>query len=108
MGTTRCVRSRVSSRRRWGVAMPDGFFGMTRRGERWAFSDPRGEPFFSLGLNHADETNLKYASNIDVWCRRYGSRAAWISEGVVRDFEAWGFNTIGWTSEFVSGSKIDG
>ena len=43
------------------------FFGLTRTGDRWAFSDPHGEPFFSLGLNHADETNLKYPSNIDVW-----------------------------------------
>ena len=83
-------------------------FGLMRSGDRWAFSDPRGEPFFSLGLNHADETNLKYPSNIDVWRRRYGSRAAWITDGVARDFSAWGFNTIGWTAEFVSGSKISG
>src|SRR3954454_10118969 len=102
MGRTGCVRSRVSCRRRWGVAMPDGFFGLTRSGDRWAFSDPRGEPFFSLGLNHADETNLKYPSNIDGWRRRYGSRAKWITDGVARDFNAWGFNTIGWTAECYS------
>ena len=85
-----------------------GFFGLTRDGGRWAFSDPQGEPFFSLGLNHADETNLKYPSNIEVWRQRYGSRETWIKEGVTRDFEAWGFNTVGWTSEFVSGRKISG
>ena len=79
-----------------------GFFGLARSGDRWAFSDPDGQPFFSLGLNHADETNLKYPSNIDVWRRRYGSRAAWITDGVARDFKAWGFNTIGWTSECFS------
>jgi hypothetical protein len=85
-----------------------GFFGLKRSGDRWAFSDPQGDPFFSLGLNHADESNLKYLSNIDVWRRRYGSRAAWIRDGVTRDLSAWGFNTIGWTSEFVSGQKISG
>jgi hypothetical protein len=85
-----------------------GFFGLTRTADGWAFTDPRGNRFFSLGLNHADETNLKYPSNIEVWRRRYGSRAAWIRDGVARDLRAWGFNTIGWTSEFVSGSKISG
>jgi hypothetical protein len=83
-------------------------FGLTHDGGRWAFTDARGERFFSLGLNHVDETNLKYPSNIDVWRRHYGSRAAWITEGVVPDLAAWGFNTIGWTSEFVSGEKISG
>jgi hypothetical protein len=87
--------------------MADGFFGLTQDEGGWAFSDPQGERFFSLGLNHADETNLKYPSNIDVWRRRYGSRAAWIADGVTRDLRAWGFNTIGWTSECVYGAKAE-
>ncbi|MTD52614.1 agarase [Amycolatopsis pithecellobii] len=83
-----------------------GFFGVARNGARWSFMDPRGAPFFSLGVNHADESNLKYPSNIEIWRRRYGSRAAWITNGVVRDLDAWGFNTIGWTSECVALGEV--
>jgi hypothetical protein len=84
-----------------------GFFGLRRDAKRWAFVDPQGNPFFSLGLNHADETNLKYPSNFEVWRRRYGSRQAWIEYGVRRDFEAWGFNTIGWTQECVFLGEVE-
>jgi hypothetical protein len=84
-----------------------GFFGVRRDGDRWAFADPDGERFFSLGLNHADETNLKYLSNIEVWRARYGSRAAWITDGFTPDLRAWGFNTIGWTAECVFGAKAE-
>jgi hypothetical protein len=59
--------------------------------------DPDGAPFLSLGINHADETNLQYPHNIDVWRRKYGSREAWIHDGVVADLRAWNFNTLGWT-----------
>jgi hypothetical protein len=65
--------------------------------------DPAGEPFLTLGVNHADETNLKYPRTIDIWRRRYGSRERWISDGVVADLRSWGFNTLGWTQEYVSG-----
>jgi hypothetical protein len=84
-----------------------GFFGLRRTAGRWGFVDAQGNPFFSLGLNHADETNLKYPENIDIWRRRYGSRAVWIRDGVRRDFEAWGFNTIGWTQECVFAGEVD-
>ena len=83
------------------------FFGLQHNAERWGFVDPHGHPFFSLGLNHADESNLKYPSNIDIWRRRYGSRAAWITDGVRRDFEDWGFNTIGWTQECVFAGVVE-
>jgi len=78
-------------------------FGLTRDGGRWAFTDAEGQRFFSLGLNHADETNLKYPSNIEIWRQRYGSRDAWLKNGVTKDLRQWGFNTIGWTQEFVYG-----
>lgn len=65
--------------------------------------DPSGQPFLTLGVNHADETNLKYPRNVEVWQRRYGSRDSWIADGVVPDLHDWGFNTLGWTQEYVSG-----
>ena len=33
--------------------------------------DPNGNPFLTLGVNHADETNLKYPRNVAVWRRVY-------------------------------------
>jgi hypothetical protein len=86
---------------------PTGVFGIMPQGGRWTFADPDGRPFFSLAVNHAEESNLKYPGNIGVWRRRYGSREAWIRDGVRRDLEAWGFNTIGWTQEFVYGEGDD-
>lgn len=65
--------------------------------------DPDGNPFLSLGINHADETSLQYPHNLDVWKRKYGSREAWIRDGVLADFRGWAVNTIGWTREYVAG-----
>jgi len=73
------------------------------RVENGRLLDPEGNPFLTLGVNHADETNLKYPRNVDVWRRKYGSRARWIRDGVVADLRSWGFNTLGWTQEYVSG-----
>lgn len=56
-------------------------------------------------MNHADETNLKYLGNIEIWRERYGSRAAWISDGVVADLTSWSFNTLAWTTECVVGRR---
>lgn len=84
-----------------------GFFGIKQDAGRWSFTDPTGAPFLSVGVNHAEETNLKYPGNIDVWRERYGSRGSWITEGVTRDLKEWGFNTIGWTAECVAVGEID-
>ncbi len=65
--------------------------------------DPDGNPFLTLGVTHVDETNLKCPRNIDVWRRKYGSRESWIRDGVVADLRDWGFNTLGWTQEYVCG-----
>lgn len=64
---------------------------------------PDGNPFLSLGLNHTDEAALKFPRAVDVWRDRYGSRQRWIRDGVVADLRGWGFNTLGWTSEYVAG-----
>jgi hypothetical protein len=73
------------------------------RVENGRLLDPNGNPFLTLGVNHADETNLRYPRNVEVWRRKYGSRASWIRDGVVADLRSWGFNTLGWTQEYVSG-----
>ena len=80
-----------------------GFFRLEQTDERWWLVDPDGAAFISIGVNHADESNLKYPHNRDIWKQKYGSRESWIRDGVVKDFKAWGFNTIGWTQEYISG-----
>jgi hypothetical protein len=82
---------------------PTGFFRTERAGDRWWLVDPDGAAFISVGLNHADESNLKYPHNWDVWRKKYGSKERWIKDGVVKDLKEWGFNTIGWTQEYISG-----
>lgn len=82
---------------------PTGYFRVERTPDRWWLVDPDGYGFISIGLNHADESNLKYPHNWDIWKRKYGSRESWIRNGVVRDLKDWGFNTIGWTQEYISG-----
>ena len=80
-----------------------GYFRVDQADGRWFFVDPDGNAFISIGLNHADESNLKYPHNWDIWKRKYGSRENWIENGVVSDLKKWGFNTIGWTQEYISG-----
>lgn len=81
----------------------EAFFNLANDRDGWHFVDPDGQPFLSIGLNHIDDTNLMYPENVEVWERKYGSRRRWITAGVVADLRAWGFNTIGWTQEFVTG-----
>jgi hypothetical protein len=84
--------------------MSKGFFQTKQDAEgRWHFVDPLGNTFLSIGLNHADESNLKYPYNASVWETKYGSRSSWIQTGVVKDLNAFGFNTIGWTQEYIGG-----
>jgi hypothetical protein len=80
-----------------------GYFRVEKAEDRWWLVDPDGNAFVSIGLNHADESNLKYPHNLEIWKRKYGSRDNWIRDGVVKDLKDWGFNTIGWTQEYVSG-----
>src|SRR5829696_5362411 len=80
-----------------------GYFRLERASDRWWLVDPDGNGFLTVGLNHIDESNLKYPHNADIWKKKYGSREKWIREGVVKDLKDWGFNTIGWTQEYISG-----
>ncbi|MFC1735343.1 agarase [Candidatus Hydrogenedentota bacterium] len=79
-----------------------GFFRIEKDEERWRIIDPSGRNFISIGLNHAEETNLKYPHNFDIWKEKYGSREKWIASGVVADLQQWGFNTIGWTQDWMT------
>lgn len=79
-----------------------GYFRLERENERWWLVDPKGNPFVTIGVNHADETNLKYDHNFDIWKTKYGSRENWI-KGLSEDLKSWGFNTIGWTGDYISG-----
>ena len=68
---------------------------------------PGGEPFLSIGVVHANDTNLRYPHNEAIFAERHGgSRRRWLREGLAVEMERWGFNTIGWTSEYVSGSGL--
>lgn len=68
----------------------------------WSFVDPEGEPFVSLALNHLDDSDLRYPHNVKVFEQKYGSRKQW-TKGVVQDLGDLNFNTIGWTSQYISG-----
>lgn len=57
-------------------------FRLEHTADRWWFVDPDGVAFISMGVNHADESNLKYPHNWDVWKRKYGSRDNWIKNSV--------------------------
>lgn len=81
-----------------------GFFRVEKTPDRWWFVDPDGHAFIMVGVAHADDSDLKYPHNVEVWRSKYGaSKERWIREGVVRDLKEWGFNTIGWTQEYVGG-----
>lgn len=70
-------------------------------------TSPDGRPFRSIGISHADDTNLRYPHNREIWRSRYGgSRRRWLREGLVPDLRAWGFTTIGWTPEYISGTGL--
>ncbi|MCR9294110.1 MAG: agarase [bacterium] len=79
------------------------FFTVAERDGRWWFITPQGQRFFSMGLNHIDPAPLRYASNGDLWNRKYGnSMERWLKEAVAPDLKSWGFNSVGWTQEVVT------
>ncbi|MET3934732.1 agarase [Arthrobacter sp. OAP107] len=84
-----------------------GRFNVGFQQGRWWLFTPEGNGFFSLALNHAEEADLKHPHNIDVWTERYGTRDRW-REAVLQDMRTFGFNTLGWTQQWVAGDyEID-
>ena len=83
------------------------FFNIQRKASGWTLVDPDGKPFFSLGLNHAEEADLKHPNNYKIWETKYGSRSQWMTNGVVSDLNEYNFNTLGWTQQWVAGDYIN-
>lgn len=76
------------------------FFTIGRIKRRWLFKDPKGKPFFSLGLNHFDSATLRYPKNDHIWREKYGNdQIRWIKEGVKPRLKDWEFNSVGWVQE---------
>ncbi len=96
----RLVSQETASTRATTQLEPEGFFTLGQWQDHWWFVDPRGKPFFSIGLNHFDPASLRYPENIDIWREKYGgSTIRWIRESVAPNLKAWGFNTVGWVQE---------
>ena len=80
-----------------------GFFTLGERNGRSWLLTPKGDPFFSLGLNHIDAAPLRYPENGDLWQRQFGnSMERWLKEAVRPDLLRWGFNSVGWVQEVVT------
>jgi len=78
----------------------EGFFTLGQDNERIWLITPKGERFFSLGINHIDPASLRYPENLHIWDEKYdGSTIEWIKKSVKPNLEAWGFNTMGWEQE---------
>ena len=85
-----------------------GFFRVDALGGRWWFVTPDGHAFISIGVNHFDLSALKYSDNVHIFRDRYGSSdEQYIKKGIVEPLREWGFNTIGWTEDQVSGEWMD-
>lgn len=78
-----------------------GFFHLEKRGGRWWFITPAGEPFWSVGLNHVDSSTLRYVENVEIWHQKYGNDMEQWLQRVGTDMTDWGFNTLGWNQEVV-------
>ena len=90
------------------AATATGFFSTRKIDGRWWLVTPEGNGFISIGMNHFDLSVLKYPDNIHIWRKRYGgSEDRYIQEGIAQPLLEWGFNTIGWTEESVSGEWMD-
>lgn len=83
-----------------------GYFRVAQRPDgRWMFVTPEGNGFISVALNHAEDVNLKFDHNVDIWRDKYkANREVWIREGVVKDMDDWNFNTVGYTVDYVTGT----
>lgn len=77
-----------------------GYFETAKLNGRWLLVDPRGNPFWSIGMNHIDSASVRTAESLEEWNTRWeNSEEKFLREGVGRDLRQWGFNTVGWTAE---------
>ncbi|MET7765651.1 hypothetical protein ABZS71_27880 [Streptomyces sp. NPDC005393] len=51
-------------------------FTVVKTADRWSLVDPGGAGIVSIGVTHADETNLMYPHNLRLWQERQGRLAA--------------------------------
>ena len=79
----------------------DKVFTLGKQHGHDCFIDSHGTPFFSIGINHTDETNLFYPYNFEIWQKKYGSHEKWLTDGVAADLRAFHFNTVGWVQDNV-------
>jgi len=47
------------------------FFTLDQLDNHWWFITPKGEAFFSIGMNHIDPASLRYPENIHIWEEKY-------------------------------------
>lgn len=79
------------------------FYSLEKIDGRWWLIDPKGRPFFSIGLNHIDPASLRYPENKHIWEQKYeNSMEKWLNKAVRPDLQSWGFNTVGWNREMVT------
>jgi len=75
-----------------------GFFRTGKRKDRLCLFDPDGGPFFSIGMNHIDSAALR---SDETWEREFGNDTERWLRFVHEDLVSWGFNSVGWTQEYV-------
>jgi len=82
-----------------------GFFSLEKKGYGWMLNSPNGRPFYSLGMNHVDNSVLKHTENLHIWYDKYNnSQKKWLKK-VNKNLHSWGFNTVGWSADVVSKQK---
>ncbi len=85
-----------------------GFYQVHEIDGRWWLITPEGNKFYSMGVNHFDLAVLKYPDNVHIFREKYGaSDERYIKEGIAKPLREWGFNTIGWTEDQVSGEWMN-
>lgn len=84
------------------------FFTICRVKGRFFLTDPDGNAFFSIGINHIDSAPLRYLENGNLWNDKYAnSMEKWLSEDVRSNLLKWGFNTMGWNQEVVTKNDVN-
>ncbi len=76
------------------------FYRIARRKGVWWFVSPKGEPFFSLGVNCVNMGASDYSERNPAYCglRFYPDGTSWAQHTLSR-LREWGFNTVGGWSD---------